>query len=202
MWDWNGLDLKNGIKALNATWIFPWTPCCWSKANHCVKSVRIRIFLVSIFPHSVYLRIQSECGNLQTRITPNTDNFHAVQILYFNWLSSESALWEAGDCRDPNESNPITLFDGMSFQKYFFEDFVSKKTGEKNNFWFEEKSTCQVSALLKTHLEKKLIASFKIKKNCKILMNKLKKRDAERFRAIKISFSNESKIFNFEWLLI
>ena len=28
--------------------------------------------------HSVSLRIQSECGKVQTRITPNTDTFYAV----------------------------------------------------------------------------------------------------------------------------
>ena len=30
--------------------------------------------------YSVSLRIQSECGKIRTRITPNTDDFHAVDI--------------------------------------------------------------------------------------------------------------------------
>ena len=49
---------------------------------HCVKSVHIGIVLVCIFPHSAWmrrysvsLRIQSECGKIRTRITPNTDEF-------------------------------------------------------------------------------------------------------------------------------
>ena len=31
--------------------------------------------------YSVSLRIQSECAKIQTRITPNTDTFHAVIII-------------------------------------------------------------------------------------------------------------------------
>ena len=53
---------------------------------HCVKNVRIRSysgphFLVSGLNterYSVFLRIQSECGEMQTRITPHTDTFHAM----------------------------------------------------------------------------------------------------------------------------
>ena len=56
---------------------------------HCAKSVRIRSYSGPHFPafglnterYSVSLRIQSECGKMQTRITPNTDTFHTV---YFN----------------------------------------------------------------------------------------------------------------------
>ena len=43
--------------------------------SHCVKSVRIRSYSG---PYGVSLRIQSECGKTRTRITPNTDTFHAV----------------------------------------------------------------------------------------------------------------------------
>ena len=53
---------------------------------HCVKSVRIRSYSSLHFPsfelntgrYSVSLRIQSKCGKMRTRITPNTDTFHAV----------------------------------------------------------------------------------------------------------------------------
>ena len=31
--------------------------------------------------YSVNLRIQSECGKIRTRKTPNTDNFHAVKYI-------------------------------------------------------------------------------------------------------------------------
>ena len=41
---------------------------------HCVKSVRIRSYSVPHFP-AFGLRIQSECGKIQTRKTPNTNIF-------------------------------------------------------------------------------------------------------------------------------
>ena len=52
---------------------------------HCVKSVRIRSYSGPYFPsfglnterYGVSFRIQSEWGKMQTRITPNTDAFHA-----------------------------------------------------------------------------------------------------------------------------
>ena len=52
--------------------------------EHYVKSFRIRRFLVRIFPglnmerYGVSLRIQSKCGKICTRKTPNTDTFHVV----------------------------------------------------------------------------------------------------------------------------
>ena len=54
--------------------------------HHCVKSVRIRSYSDPYFPafrlnterYRLSLRIQSECGKIRTRITPNTDTFHAV----------------------------------------------------------------------------------------------------------------------------
>ena len=54
--------------------------------THCAKSVRIRSYYGPHFPafglnterYGVSLGIQSECGKMQTRITPNTDTFHAV----------------------------------------------------------------------------------------------------------------------------
>ena len=55
-----------------------------------MKSVRIRSYSGPHFPvfglnterYSVSLRIQSECGKMRTRITPNTDTFYAVQIIF------------------------------------------------------------------------------------------------------------------------
>ena len=54
-----------------------------------MKSVRIRSYSGPHFPvfglnverYSVSLRIQSECGKMQTRITPNTDTFYVVQVI-------------------------------------------------------------------------------------------------------------------------
>ena len=53
---------------------------------HCVKSVPIgsysglhfASFGLNTESYLVSLRIQSECGKMRTRITPNTNNFYAV----------------------------------------------------------------------------------------------------------------------------
>ena len=57
-------------------------------AVDCVKSVRIRSYSGLHFPifglnterYGVPLRFQSEYGKMRTRITPNTDTFHAVMV--------------------------------------------------------------------------------------------------------------------------
>ena len=54
---------------------------------HSIKSVRIRSYSGLHFPsfglNTETLRIESECGKMQTRITLNTDTFHAVMIIVF-----------------------------------------------------------------------------------------------------------------------
>ena len=65
--------------------------------NHCVKSVRIRSYSGPYFPafglnterYSASLRIQSECGKIWTRITPNTDTFYAVNNSILESFESE-----------------------------------------------------------------------------------------------------------------
>ena len=57
------------------------------------------VILVRIFPHAD--RIQSECGKMRTKITPNMDTFHVVHGST-NWFTI-----------DPN---------GFQ-QKYFLKDF-------------------------------------------------------------------------------
>ena len=59
---------------------------CFRNTSHCVKNVRIWSYSGPHFPafglnterYSVSLRIQSECGKIRTRITPNTDTFYAL----------------------------------------------------------------------------------------------------------------------------
>ena len=59
--------------------------------NHCIKSVRIRSYSGPHFPafglntkrYSVSLCIQSECGKMRTRKTPNMDTFHALNVFCF-----------------------------------------------------------------------------------------------------------------------
>ena len=58
----------------------------FSGDTHCVKSLRIRSFSAPYFPAFrlnmdwVSLRIQSECGKIRTRKTPNADTFHSVTV--------------------------------------------------------------------------------------------------------------------------
>ena len=55
--------------------------------KQCMKIVRIRSFSGPLFPafilsterYEVFFRIQSKCGKLRTRKTPNTNIFHAVK---------------------------------------------------------------------------------------------------------------------------
>ena len=57
--------------------------------HHYVKSVRIWSYSGPHFPafglnterYTASLRIQSKCGNMPTRITPNTENFNRVHLL-------------------------------------------------------------------------------------------------------------------------
>ena len=72
-----------------------------------MKSVRIRSYSGPYFPafgldmkrHSVSLRIQSECGKIRTRITPNTNTFYAVLHFLCKNLTSET-----------NSFDPLTSF--------------------------------------------------------------------------------------------
>ena len=65
--------------------ILPWY---FSIMTHCVKGVRIQsysgphfsVFGLHMERYAVSVRIQSLCGKMRTRITPNTGNFHAVTI--------------------------------------------------------------------------------------------------------------------------
>ena len=69
--------------------------------HHCVKSVRIRSYSGPYFPafglnpegYGVYLRIQSECGKIRARISPNTDTFHAVHLFALSPLPLAQEHW-------------------------------------------------------------------------------------------------------------
>ena len=67
--------------------------------SHCVKSVRIWSYSGPYFPafalnterYGVSLHIQSECRKIRTRITTNTDTFHAVSMKGNILKSTEAA---------------------------------------------------------------------------------------------------------------
>ena len=62
------------------------------KDIHCLKSVRTRsfsslyfsAFILNTERYGVSLRIQSECGKMWTRKTPNMDTFNAVIWIQFD----------------------------------------------------------------------------------------------------------------------
>ena len=65
-----------------------------------LKNVRIRCYSGPHFPafglnserYRVSLHIQSECGKMRTRRTPNTDTFHAVSISRFKYTMEQVPL--------------------------------------------------------------------------------------------------------------
>ena len=77
-------NAKEGIGGYNRPHDFPVTKVVTE--THCVKIVNIWSFSGLYFPafglnakrYGLFLRIESECGKMRTRITPNTKNFHAV----------------------------------------------------------------------------------------------------------------------------
>ena len=66
------------------------------ETENCVKSVRIWSFSGPYFPafglnmerYSVSVRIQSECGKIQARKTPNTDSFKAGKVFVISFYES------------------------------------------------------------------------------------------------------------------
>ena len=68
--------------------------------NHYVKSGCVRSYSGQYFRafgqnterYFIFLRIQSECRKIRTRITPNTDNFYAVNMTDICILPSSLAL--------------------------------------------------------------------------------------------------------------
>ena len=78
--------------------LLPHSQSSSNEKTHCVKNIRIRCYSGPHFPafglnteryrlykyrdteYFVSLRIHSDCGEIRTRITPNTDTFYAVTM--------------------------------------------------------------------------------------------------------------------------
>ena len=99
-----------------------------SRRPHCAKSVRIRSYSGSYFPtfglntdrYGVSLRIQSECRKIRTRITPNTDTFHAV-LLSRKCFSAENFVSILSTIRPKEISSGVLFFnESESFMIVFF----------------------------------------------------------------------------------
>ena len=119
----------------------------------CVKGARIWNYSGPHFPafglnterYSVSLRIQSECGKIRTRITPNTDTFHAVrytkydiyvvimdtfeqviEICLCNWKLNQACFWIWGWAayNDWLKTSLIYLESSLTLFKRFFWFFI------------------------------------------------------------------------------
>ena len=107
---------------------------CFYK-DHCLKSVCIRSFSGPYFPafglntgrYCVSLRIQSECGKIWTRETPNTDTFYAMDDFI-----EVIAIWKLGVARiketfgmrqlkNKKQSKKLTLSFTLNIQKQWRE---------------------------------------------------------------------------------
>ena len=113
---------------------------------HCVKSVCIRSYSGPHFPafglnterYGVSLRIQSECGKMRTKITPNTDTFHTVLLindlflfLCFSSLSNnadDNNLFTTGT--DIQLINQIPLSDFGTVNNGFCGNFLILNSGK------------------------------------------------------------------------
>ena len=79
---------------------------------HCVISVRIRnysgpyfsAFVLNTERYGVSLPIQSEYWKMQTRITPNTDTFHAVLVFNFSIISVDFRIMQTKFQKDDHSS--------------------------------------------------------------------------------------------------
>ena len=81
--------LPNHFKCFSENLVSFWGLTCLQCFDcHYVKSARIRSYSGPYFPaFGVSIRIQSECGKMRARITPNTDTFHTVSGIYFELRS-------------------------------------------------------------------------------------------------------------------
>ena len=74
-------------------------------ASHFVKSVRLQSYSDPHFPvfglntqrYGLSVLIQSECGKMRTRITPNRDAFHAVLLMGLLFTNDLTLCWESLD---------------------------------------------------------------------------------------------------------
>ena len=83
--NWKPWRVRTTTELINFCWKFA---CVTDLPYPCVKSVRIasysglyfRAFGLNTERYGVSSRIQSEWGEMRTRITPNTDSFRAVYV--------------------------------------------------------------------------------------------------------------------------
>ena len=106
---------------------------------HCVKSVRIRSYSGLYFPalglnmerYGISLHIQSECGKIRTRITANTNTFHAVLGKETYWTT----YWNSRKSVSTQKQSSISFFRKRCFE--FMYQIYRRTPIRKCNFSVE-----------------------------------------------------------------
>ena len=88
-----GMSMKIAKNILNESEIFKFEHLCYWVFLICIFPHSDWIWKFTYFPafglnteiYSVNLHIQSECGKIRTRKTPNTVPFHRGKLLYKTW---------------------------------------------------------------------------------------------------------------------
>ena len=113
--------------------------------------------------YGVYLRIQSECRKMRTRITTNTDTFHAVIRLRVIWKVVALVLpWNSFPGERLKYSDLIFFWD--DFQRVW-SSFFRKMTLEDSNLCFAFSTlTNNILVIEIKELESRSINSRKFKK--------------------------------------
>ena len=110
---------------------------------HCVETFRIQSFPGPYFPtfglntesYGVSLRIQSECGKMWTRKTPNTDTFHMVIIcsILDLWKDCEYA-YDLFPCWVTSKYHPIKIWQIF----YYFRCIRKEGDKEASKIWYHK----------------------------------------------------------------
>ena len=132
----HGVRFRSVFKTLPN--IYEETFCgCNQRLNpYYVKSVRIRSFSGPYFPafdlnteiYRVHCSIQSECGKIRTRKTPNMVTFHPLLSTVFTKVSITN-IWQGSKCAagflhlDYFESKLSTAVLEGKYQRYFYNPF-------------------------------------------------------------------------------
>ena len=66
----------------------------WTLPLRCINSVRIRSYSGPYLPAFGLISIQFECGKIRTRVTPNTDTFHAI-LRMFLFLTQQTLTFQS-----------------------------------------------------------------------------------------------------------
>ena len=121
-----------------------WRRC---ENTHCVKSVRIRSYSGPYFSafglnkakKGVSLRIQSKCGKMRARITPNTDTFQAVTFDYvFEAYLGELILGHSDNLSKFLQNSNLPGIDGRFTANSTVETLKSIKNDENFDLFWEK----------------------------------------------------------------